>query len=87
MFIMNAVVAINSRKSEYRADRYAFELGYGEELVEAFYVLEKIQLGDNRKLIKKMTASHPRLTARIGKLEELIDGENAMQTCPIPLND
>jgi len=86
MFLMQAVIAINSRKNEYRADRYAYELGYGEELIEAFYVLEKIQMGDNRKLIKKMTASHPRLTARIGKLEELIDGEGTVQTAPAPTN-
>jgi len=83
MFLMQAVMAINSRKNEFRADRYAFELGYGEELVEAFLVLEKMQMGDNRKLIKKMTASHPRLTKRIGKLEELIDGEEAIQTVPV----
>ena len=84
MFLMQAVMAINSRKNEFRADRYAYELGYGEELVEAFLILEKMQMGDNRKLIKKMTASHPRLTKRIGRLEDLIDGEEeTIQTEPI----
>jgi len=86
MFLMQAVIAINSRKNEFRADQYAFELGYGEELIECFYVLEKIQMGDNRKLIKKMTASHPRITARIGKLEDLSDRESSIQTDPMPLN-
>ena len=84
MFLMQAVMAINSRKNEFRADKYAFELGYGEELIEAFYVLEKMQMGDNRKLIKKMTVSHPRLTKRIGRLEDLIDSEEEdVQTEPI----
>jgi len=86
MFLMQAVMAINSRKNEFRADRYAYELGYGEELVEAFILLEKMQMGDNRKLIKKMTASHPRLSARIGKLEDLIDSQEAIQTEPLPLS-
>ncbi len=72
-FLMQAVLAINSRSSEYRADRYAHQLGYGEELVEALYLLEKMQLGDNSTIIQKMTASHPRITARIEKLETLID--------------
>jgi len=87
MFLMNVVISINSRKSEFRADRYAFELGYGEELVEAFYVLDKIYVGGEKKLTKKMTASHPRLTARIEKLEDLLDSQEAIQTDPLPLNE
>ncbi|MCL2106063.1 MAG: M48 family metalloprotease [Oscillospiraceae bacterium] len=86
MFLMNAVIAINSRKNEYRADRYAYELGYGEELVEAFYLLEKINLGDNSTVIQKMLKSHPRITARIERVEALLDGEEAIQTDPWPLS-
>jgi len=83
MFLMQIVISINSRKNEFRADQYAFELGYGEELVEAFYTLDKINMGGERKLTKKMTASHPRLTVRIGKLEELLDGQGALPDCPL----
>lgn len=79
-FLLQAVVAINSRKNEYRADRYAYDLGYGEELVEAFYLLEKIHLGDNSTVIQRMLKSHPRITARIERLETMIDQEEAMQT-------
>ena len=87
LFLMQAVAAINSRKNEYRADRYAYNLGYGEELVEAFYLLEKIQLGDNSTVIQRMLKSHPRITARIEQIEILLDGEEeAVQTAPIPLN-
>jgi len=39
MFLMQMIVSINSRSSEYRADRYAYELGYGEKLVQAFYMM------------------------------------------------
>lgn len=40
-------------------------------MIEALYLLEKISLGDNSSIIQKMTASHPRLTLRINKLEAL----------------
>ena len=89
IFMMQAIMAIDSRRNEYRADRYAYDLGYGEELVEAFYLLEKIQLGDNSTVIQKMIASHPRITERIERIETLLDQENeeeAIQSAPLPLN-
>ena len=79
MFLMNAVIAINSRKNELRADRYAYDLGYGEELINVFTVLEKIQMGDNSTIIQKMLKTHPRLTARIGQLEDLLDNEEGIE--------
>jgi len=66
---MQMVMAINSRRNEYRADRFAYELGYGEEMVEALYLLEKINLGENSTVIQKMLRSHPRVTKRIERLE------------------
>ena len=78
-FLMKIVMSTTSRKSEFRADRYAYKLGYGEKMVEALYILEKIQLKDST-VIQKMIASHPRITARIEKLENLIEGEDDMQT-------
>jgi len=86
MSLMQAVVAINSRKNEYRADHYASTLGYGEGLLKALYLLEKMKLGDNSTIIQRMTASHPRITARIEQLETLLDEETAMQMNPLPLS-
>jgi len=74
-FPIKAVVALESRRTEYRADQFAYELGYGEELKSALYLLRKISLGDNSDLIKKMMDSHPRLTARIEQLEVYIEDE------------
>jgi len=84
--LMKMVVSDSNRKSEFRADLYAYELGYGEILVQAFYLMEKIQLGDNRTAIQRMTADHPRITTRIERLETLLDQENAMQSAPLPLS-
>jgi heat shock protein HtpX len=67
------VLALESRKREYRADKTAYEWNLGEELISALYLLEKISLGDNRDWKQKLTASHPRTTARIGRLEGMIE--------------
>lgn len=62
-------MAINSRTNEFRADRFAYDIGYDIEMIEALYLLERISLGDNSTIIQKMIASHPRITLRINKLE------------------
>jgi len=85
-FLMQMMLSITSRSSEYRADRYAYELGYGEKLVQGFYLLEKIRLGTDATVIQKMTASHPRITARIERIETLLEKENGIQTAPLPLS-
>jgi len=36
--------------------------------------------------IQKMTREHPRITARIERIEILLDQENSMQSYPLPLN-
>lgn len=75
-FILQLALSSNSRNNEYRADKFAYYLGYGNEIVDAFYLLEKISLGDNSSVIERMVASHPRITARIEQIEELIENEN-----------
>jgi len=69
-------MAVGSRKREYRADKTAHEWGFGEELISALYLLEKINLGDNRDFTQKLTASHPRVTKRIGRLESFYKAKN-----------
>jgi len=71
MLFINIVTAMNSRRNEYRADRYSYNLGFGQEMIEALYLLEKINLSGKSSIIAKMIASHPILPKRIAKLEEL----------------
>ncbi|MDE6021613.1 MAG: M48 family metalloprotease [Ruminococcus sp.] len=71
----NIVLAVNSRGNEYRADRFAFEIGYGEDLINALYLLQKMSLGKKMKLVQRMQASHPHIAKRIGRLEYLEDME------------
>jgi heat shock protein HtpX len=69
LFLMQIAQARSSRKAEKRADDYALKLGYGEDLVEALYLIEKMNLGGEGSIKKRLTATHPRITARIGRLE------------------
>lgn len=71
----NIILSINSRENEYRADRFAFENGYGEDLISALYLLQKMSLGEDMELIQRMQASYPHIAKRIGALEYLEDKE------------
>jgi len=71
LFLGNLIISGNSRKNEFRADEFAHQVGLGKELTEALYLLQKMSLGDNRRLIQRMIASHPRMSKRIQQLERL----------------
>ncbi len=60
----------SGRKDEYRADHYAVDIGYHQQLV---YVLKKIDDGDYAKpkgLWASLNASHPDIPDRISSIEE-----------------
>lgn len=67
----NIILSINSRSNEYSADYFAYKMAYGEELISALYLLQKMSLGEDMALIQKMQASHPHIAKRIGRLEHL----------------
>jgi len=67
------LLSIRSRQNEFRADRFSYEIGYGNYMIEALYLLEKINLGDNSSIVTRITASHPIVAKRIGVLEALVD--------------
>lgn len=67
----NILISINSRKNEYRADGFAYEIGYGEDLISALYLLQKMSLGEDMRLVQRIQSSHPHIAKRIGRLEAL----------------
>jgi len=69
------LLSIGSRQNEYRADKFSYKMGYGNYMIEALYLLEKINLGDNSPIVARITASHPIVAKRIGILEALVDGD------------
>ena len=68
---INILVSSGSRKAEYKADKLAFELGYGEALLSALYNLYNIEISNNKKLIDRMQATHPKIALRIEALEKM----------------
>lgn len=64
------IIAFNSRYSELLADKYAYHTGYGQELINALYILSKISLPSKMSLTDKLKSSHPHITARISQLEQ-----------------
>jgi len=65
------ILALNSRANETQADTFAYEMGYGRELISGLYVLQKISLNTHVKLIDQMKATHPHTALRIAHLERL----------------
>lgn len=75
LFVGNILLMGNSRSAEYSADKFAYMAGYSRELKEALYMLQKMSLTDQLKIVERMQASHPRISRRIMKIEQLLAQE------------
>lgn len=69
VYIWLFIIAFDGRNSEYEADKFAYELGYGIQLISALYRLYDMQMSDKKSLINRMLMGHPRIAYRIGRLE------------------
>ena len=74
LFMGQIVLSANSRQNEFEADRFAYENGFGPELTEALYMLQKMSMSEKMTIMQRLVASHPILAWRINKLETLLDG-------------
>lgn len=77
----DVIVAMNSRKNEFRADDFAYTLGYGEELKNALIVLKKFSVHGKVSLPERLKAKHPHTGARIKRLEYFLENEQ-IETLP-----
>ena len=71
VWIGDLILSLNRRSNEYMADKFAYQIGLGKQLISAMYVLQKISMGGKVKLSEKLKATHPHMTKRIGRLEQL----------------
>jgi len=69
------LLALNSRTNEIEADTFAYEMGYGKELIASMYILQKISLNAEVRLIDRIKSTHPHIAQRIANLERLEDEE------------
>lgn len=75
-YISQILLSINSRQNELWADRFALEIGYGEELISSLYILQKISLPQDLSILDRLRASHPNTAKRIQHLENLLDTQS-----------
>lgn len=76
MFLLNLILLLNSRISEFQADKFAYDIGYGEEILASLYLLDKYEINQKLTVLERLKSSHPHLKDRIGRLETMIDQEN-----------
>jgi len=69
------VLASNSRTNEIQADTFAYEIGYGRELMSGMYILQKLDMNAKLTLTERLKASHPHMAYRIANLENLENEE------------
>ena len=65
------ILSLNSRESEFSADTYARNIGYGENLIEVLYTLRQFEWSNKDDIKSRITASHPYTDDRIEWLEYL----------------
>ena len=71
MMFLTILVSSTSRKEEFKADKVAFELGYGEALLSALYKFYDMEISDKKNLLEKLQSSHPKTAFRIEALENM----------------
>lgn len=68
--LLNGIVlSANSRYCEFLADYYAFCIGYGEELIEALYLISELSFSKEQTIDRRLLNSHPQIAKRIERLE------------------
>ena len=68
-FVGGLIIMHVRRKSEYRADMFAYECGYGKELAEVLIQIYQTSMERPKSVREMMRASHPHITKRIERLE------------------
>ena len=77
--LLTVLVSSTSRREEFKADKIAYELGYGEALLSALYKLYDMEMSDRKKLIDKLKSTHPKTAFRIERLEKMYETEETAE--------
>lgn len=67
----NLILMATSRSNEYKADKFAYDIGYGQHLTTSLYQLRNMEAGSKRMKIKNLKSTHPYLDDRIIRLENM----------------
>jgi len=72
LFIVDSLLLINARACEFQADKFSYDLGFGEGLLRVLYQLDTLEYGVKKTPIDRIKSSHPNTIERIGALERLL---------------
>ena len=70
-YCFNLFLRFYYRRNEYRADKFASDLRYGEELIR-FFEMTKDADYELKGIKKHLFATHPKTILRIGRLEKIL---------------
>jgi len=73
VYMTEVTISISDIMNEFKADEFAYMVGYGENLTGALYFVQEMTITGTKKLKDKLRESHPNVAVRIGKIEKLID--------------
>lgn len=90
-FVMTSITSLSSRTSERLADRFSYDIGYGEELKNGLEKLKILSPSKTMTITEALHSTHPQIDERIGHLEMLLscNGEGiypTVQTAKININ-
>jgi len=71
VILIQGLFALVKRENEYKADKFAFDVGYGENLISALYTLDKIDISSRINILQRLKMSHPYIDVRIKNLEDM----------------
>jgi len=69
--IVLVIIAFGSRGSEYLADEFAYNIGYGIELIKVLTTLSRMDFKKETSILSVLKESHPDLEYRIARLEQM----------------
>ncbi|MCL1873017.1 MAG: M48 family metalloprotease, partial [Clostridiales bacterium] len=72
VFINDIPLLVTSRRQEYHADKFAFEIGFGEEMTQVLYALYAFIIEKPGSIQEQIRRTHPALTKRIERVEYLL---------------
>lgn len=71
MFIGDLILMPISRANEFMADRFAYDCGYGNELISALDKMDTLYKKEKLRFRDYLRSTHPSITKRIEKLETI----------------
>jgi len=71
-FIGDLILMRSSRQSEFSADNFAYENGFGKDLTDVLIEIYKVSIDKPKSVKEQLKSTHPPITIRIERLEKVI---------------